>query len=49
MSAPSTYAPCKRGCCWVPFEGVCARRRKCRCHEAQTLDDLTPTEDKEDA
>lgn len=23
---------CKRGCCWVPFEGLCARQHKCGCH-----------------
>jgi hypothetical protein len=48
MSAPSTYAPCKRGCCWNPF-GTCSRQRKCNCHQLKTLDDLTPTEDKDDA
>ena len=45
MSAPSAYAPCKRGCCWVPYAGVCARRWKCNCHQLKTLDDLLTSED----
>lgn len=31
---PDKYSPCKRGCCWTPFSGVCGRRRECACHIA---------------
>jgi len=24
--------PCKRGCCWTPMDGVCAKARECGCH-----------------
>ena len=23
---------CRKGCCWVPFEGVCGKQGNCQCH-----------------
>lgn len=34
--------PCKRGCCWTPMAGVCARSRECDCHWGDWLTPQTP-------
>lgn len=23
---------CARGCCWSPYQGLCARNHRCTCH-----------------
>jgi len=35
--------PCKRGCCWTPMDGVCAKARECDCHWGDWLTIPKPT------